>query len=289
VGIAEAHGVTFSGGLAVEGMRPVAAIYSTFLQRAYDQIIHDVSLQRLPVVFCLDRAGLVGEDGPTHHGVFDLSYLGCIPGMVVAAPRNGTELLGLLQSGLSWSEGPFAIRYPRDQVPEEEMPELPGPIPVGSWEVLRPLARLTLLGVGSMVAPALEAAEILARQGIEAGVVNCRFVRPLDGSALARVGERARIVVTIEENVLSGGFGSQVAGWFDERPGVPRPVVSAIGLPDAFVEHGSRRRLLELCGLTAPQLAERVASLLGDGRPPVEDAAGALKDRSEESRRGSSA
>jgi 1-deoxy-D-xylulose-5-phosphate synthase len=261
VGIAEAHGVTFSAGLAVEGMRPVAAIYSTFLQRAYDQIIHDVALQHLPVVFALDRAGLVGEDGPTHHGVFDLSYLGCIPGMVVAAPRSGAELLGLMRSALQWTEGPFAIRYPRDQVPEGDMPAFPDPIPVGSWEELRPVAPVTFLAVGSMVAPALEAAEILEREGITPGVVNCRFVRPLDGAVLARVQERARHVVTLEESSVHGGFGSQVQHWFEGRPGAARPAVLTIGLPDVFIQHGSRRKLLEICGLTASEIAKRVRHL----------------------------
>ena len=258
VGIAEAHASTFCAGLAMEGMRPVAAIYSSFLQRAYDQIIHDIALQHLPVVFCLDRAGLVGEDGPTHHGTFDLSYLGCVPGMVVAAPRHGTELLGLLQSALAWDGGPFAIRYPRDQVPEEEMPEFPGPIEVGTWVVLRDPAPLTLLAVGSMVPVAREAAEILAREGPPVGVINCRFVRPLDETLLARVAGAARWVVTLEENVLAGGFGSQVARWIENLPDGRRPHLSMIGLPDAFIEHGSRSELLELCGLTAAQVASRL-------------------------------
>ncbi len=278
VGIAEAHGVTFCAGLAVEGMRPVAAIYSTFLQRAYDQIIHDVAIQHLPVVFCLDRAGLVGEDGPTHHGTFDLSYLGCIPGLVLAAPRSGTELLGLLESALEWSEGPFAIRYPRDQVPEEEMPEFPGPIAVGSWEVLRPIAPLTFLAVGSLVDAACEAADQLRMAGRAAGVVNCRFIRPLDETILARVAERAERVVTLEENVLSGGFGSQVLRWFDEHPEAPRPVVSCFGLPDQFVVHGGRKKLLDLCGLTAARIGEAIeAGRAGRARSPRANAGPAVE------------
>lgn len=258
VGIAEAHGVVFCSGLAMEGMRPVAAIYSTFLQRAFDAIVHDVAIPHLPVVFALDRAGLVGEDGPTHHGVLDLSYLGCIPGLVLAAPRNGTELLGLLRAGLAWRHGPFAIRYPREAVPEEGMPDFPEPIAVGSWEVLEPIASLTLLAVGSMVDPAREAAAVLREEGLEVGVVNCRFVRPLDGAILARVAEQAQHLVTLEENVLTGGFGSQVTRWFDEQPGVKRPVLTSIGLPDAFIEHGPRKKLLELCGLTSGQIVERL-------------------------------
>lgn len=269
VGIAEAHATVFCAGMCVEGLRPVAAIYSSFLQRAYDQIIHDVALQHLPVVFCLDRAGLVGEDGPTHHGTLDLSYLGCVPGMVLAAPRSGAELLGLLESALAWREGPFAIRYPRDQVPEEEHPVSPGPIPVGSWEILRPLGRLNFLAVGSMVPVALEAADLLRGDGHEAGVVNCRFVRPVDETVLGALADSGVRVVTIEENVLSGGFGSRVALWYDERPDVARPALQSFGLPDAFIEHGSRAKLLETCGLTGTAVAERVRGLRASTRRPA--------------------
>lgn len=267
VGIAEAHGITFAAALASEGLRPVAAIYSTFLQRAYDQIIHDVAIQRLPVIFCLDRAGLVGEDGPTHHGAFDLSYLSCVPGLVLAAPRNGRELAGLLRTAVRWKEGPFAIRYPRDQVPEEEMPVAVEEIPVGSWEVLRPEAAVTLLAVGSMVMPAMAAADALREEGIEIGVVNCRFVRPMDETVLTRVMRTASLVVTLEENALQGGFGSQVSRWMDERGGPSRPEILVLGLPDSFVTHGSRQRLLEECGLRAHQILEllrrRVRELRG--------------------------
>jgi 1-deoxy-D-xylulose-5-phosphate synthase len=263
VGIAEAHGVTFSAGLAAEGRRPVATIYSTFLQRAFDQIVHDVSIQKLPVVFCLDRAGLVGEDGPTHHGAFDLSYLGCLPGMVLAAPRNGAELIGLLRAALAWGKGPFAIRYPRDQIPEESMPVVKDAIPVGSWEVLRPLAPVSLLAVGSMVPVALETAALLAAEGDEVGVVNCRFIRPLDATVLEEILDRAGMIVTLEENVLPGGFGDQVSLWLEERGGLDRVRTLRIGLPDRFVEHGSRGRLLEACGLTAPQIHHRLRALFG--------------------------
>ncbi len=258
VGIAEAHAVAFCSGMALEGQRPVAAIYSTFLQRAFDQIVHDVALQHLPVVFCLDRAGLVGEDGPTHHGAFDLSYLGCVPGLVVAAPSTGAEMMGLLRCALQWTEGPFAIRYPRDIVPEEEMPGFPDPIEVGTWVVLRPPAMVTLLAVGSMVPVAREAADLLAPMGVSAGVVNCRFVRPLDPRVLGGLRGAGQRIVTLEENSLAGGFGSQVARWYDELPGPDRPQILSLGLPDRFVEHGSRGKLLELCGLTAGQVVARV-------------------------------
>lgn len=272
VGIAEAHGITFCAGLASEGMRPVAAIYSTFLQRAYDQIIHDVALQHLPVVFCLDRAGVVGEDGPTHHGVFDLSYLSCIPGMVVSAPRNATELVGLLESALEWREGPFAIRYPRDQVPEAEFPTDVPRIEVGSWEMLKPPEEITLLAVGSMVPVALETAKLLEAEGMPAGVLNCRFVRPLDEKMLETTLGRARLLVTLEENVLRGGFGSQVELWLRECGRREQFGVLSFGLPDQFVEHGPRRKLLELCGLTAPQVAERIRRFQEERLPPVASA-----------------
>jgi 1-deoxy-D-xylulose-5-phosphate synthase len=262
--------------MALEGQRPVVAIYSTFLQRAFDQIIHDVALQHLPVIFCLDRAGLVGEDGPTHHGAFDLSYLGCIPGLVVAAPSTGTEMLGLLRCALRWTEGPFAIRYPRDLVPEEEMPDFPDPIEVGTWVMLRPPAAVTLLAVGSMVPVAVEAAGLLAAVGVPAGVVNCRFVRPLDAGMLASLAGADRRIVTIEENSLVGGFGSQVARWYDERPGPARPWILSLGLPDGFVEHGSRGKLLELCGLTATQVAERVRAFAGGTEWETGNASGRL-------------
>ncbi|MBK8231342.1 MAG: 1-deoxy-D-xylulose-5-phosphate synthase [Candidatus Eisenbacteria bacterium] len=267
VGIAEAHGITFAAGLATEGMRPVAAIYSTFLQRAYDQIVHDVALQHLPVVFALDRAGLVGEDGPTHHGTLDLSYLGCIPGMVVAAPRNATELYGLLQSAVTWDGGPFAVRYPRDTVPESEFPENAPPIAVGSWEILSAPAEVTLLAVGSMVAPAEEAAQILSRRGINCGVINARFVRPLDARILEVAARQSRLLVTLEENVLRGGFGSQIDVWLEEHGLRSAVELLRIGLPDEFVEHGPRKKLLELCGLSAPQIAERISQRIATHGP----------------------
>jgi 1-deoxy-D-xylulose-5-phosphate synthase len=178
--------------------------------------------------------------------------------MVLAAPRNGAELLGLLESAIAWNEGPFAIRYPRDQVPEEEFPVSPGPIAVGSWETLRPLARCNLLAVGAMVPVALEAAGLLERAGLRAGVVNCRFVRPMDETVLRSLTVPDARIVTIEENVLAGGFGSRVAQWFDRHPELQRPAIESFGLPDAYVEHGGRGRLLEICGLTASAIAAAV-------------------------------
>ncbi len=278
VGIAEAHGVTFCAGLAAEGMRPVAAIYSTFLQRAYDQIVHDVAIQHLPVVFCLDRAGLVGEDGPTHHGCLDLSYLGCVPGMVVGAPRNGAQFVGMLRSALAWDDGPFAIRYPRDQAPEAGFPTQIPEVRVGTWESLRAAEEITLLAVGSMVPTALEAAEILRADGLSVGVIDCRFVRPLDDALLGRVAARSTLLVSMEENVLRGGFGGQIDLWLRERGPARGPRLVSIGLPDAFVEHGSRKQLLQFCGLLPAQIAQRIrdeARVDGNARDTVRTPASA--------------
>jgi len=258
VGIAEAHAVTFAGGLAARGIRPVVAIYSTFLQRAFDSLVHDVALQRLPVILALDRAGLVGEDGPTHHGAFDLAYLNCIPHMVVCAPSSGAELRGLLATALAHRDGPFAIRYPRSPVPDANaLDHPPAPFEIGRWEVLRPGSDGQLLAVGSMVAVALEASEALAAGGLSFGVINARFVKPLDRELLIRLSGEAGLLVTLEEGVLNGGFGSQVGSALS---GKARPDLALlhVGLADRFIEHGSRGELLELTGLTPQGVAERI-------------------------------
>jgi len=263
VGIAEAHGTTFASALAAEGVRPVAAIYSTFLQRAFDQIVHDVAVQKLPVIFALDRAGLVGADGPTHHGGLDLSYLGCVPGMVLAAPRNGTELVSLLRTAVLHTSGPFAIRYPRDTIPEAEMPLPTEAIELGSWEILRPLAPVTILGVGTMVAVAEDVADRMSAGGSPVGVVNARFVRPLDDSVMESLAEISGIVVTIEENSIRGGFGSQVQHWLESHDVLDRVRMVQFGLPDRFIEHGPRPKLLELAGLDVEQICARLATIVG--------------------------
>ena len=261
VGIAEAHGVCFAAGLATQGMRPVAAIYSTFLQRALDQIIHDVAVQHLPVIFCMDRAGLVGEDGPTHHGAFDLSYMRMIPGMVVSAPKDSNELRDLMETAVAHLDGPFAIRYPKAG-PKRETPERPPMLlPIGSWEELATGADVTFLAVGTMVEMALDAAELLARDGIAAGVVNCRFVKPLDQEMLFDVASRTARLVTLEENVLDGGFGSAVTEAFLAR-GSEMPAIHRRGIPDRFVTHGARGLLLKEIGLDAASTREFVLSLL---------------------------
>ncbi len=259
VGIAEGHAVTFAAGLAVAGMRPVVAIYSTFLQRAFDQIIHDVALQRLPVIFALDRAGLVGEDGPTHHGAFDLSYLSPIPNMIVSAPRNGQELRNLIYTALLQDRQPFAIRYPRDKSPEpinfeEELHE----IPVGSWEILQEGEKILILAVGTMVEQSLKAIPALEANGLNPTVVNCRFIKPIDKNLLEKLIDNHQIVFTIEENVLSGGFGSQIASFLEEKNLANQVELMMLGLPDKFIEHGARNLLLDLTGLTTPRIAEEI-------------------------------
>jgi len=262
VGIAEAHGVCFAAGMACEGARPVATIYSTFLQRAFDQVVHDVALQQVPVIFAIDRAGVVGADGPTHHGVFDLSYMRCVPGMVVTAPRDGNELRDLLWTALSQDAAPFAIRYPRDTVPEGFDPLLPPKIlPIGSWEVLDEGSDVMLLAVGAMVETARQARRELAAIGVSAGVVNCRFVKPLDRATLRLVRGTARLLVTIEENNLPGGFGEGVLEALAEG-GLSREGVLCLGLGDEFVTHGSRAELLAEVGLDATGILRRVRAAM---------------------------
>jgi len=261
VGIAEAHAVCFAAGMGCDGARPVATIYSTFLQRAFDQIVHDVALQHVPVVFAIDRAGVVGADGPTHHGVLDLSYMRCVPGMIVSAPRDGNELRDLLWTALSQSEAPFAIRYPRDTVPAGYDPgRAPRVLPIGSWEPLQEGTDVALLAVGAMVEAARGAANRLASRGISVGLVNCRFVKPLDRAALGRA-RRARLLVTIEENNLPGGFGDAVDEALAEE-GLSKDAVLNLGLPDGFVPHGSRAELLAGLGLDEEGIVRRVEAAL---------------------------
>jgi 1-deoxy-D-xylulose-5-phosphate synthase len=268
VGIAEGHAVTFAAGMAASGMKPVAAIYSTFLQRAYDHILHDCAIQNLPVLFCLDRAGLVGEDGPTHHGCFDLSYLSSIPGMVVSAPRSGQELRNLIRTGLEYKDGPFAVRYPRDKAPDViDWTSEPDVLPIGKWEVLREGRKLAVLAVGTMVETARRA---IASEEMAVTLVNCRFVKPMDEEMLRTIMASHEQILTIEEGTVIGGFGSSVALYMQEH-GCTNGF-AALHLPDEFVEHGARDTLLETCGLTDRQLAEAIGTLLR-GEPLVNTAA----------------
>lgn len=257
VGIAEQHALTLAAGMATRGMRPVAAIYSTFLQRGYDQIIHDIALQQLPVVLAIDRAGLVGEDGPTHHGPFDLSYLRCIPNLVVMAPRDENELRSMLRTALAHG-GPSAIRYPRGSGFGAALAD-PEILPIGSGAVLRRGADGAVLAIGVMATVALRAAEELAGRGLDLEVIDARFVKPLDEPLLLDTLSRHRRVCTVEENVLAGGFGAAVLE-LAERRGLARPI-TRIGLPDAFIEAGPRPLLLGRNGLSQAALRDRLAAL----------------------------
>jgi 1-deoxy-D-xylulose-5-phosphate synthase len=261
VGIAEGHAVTFAAGMAAAGLKPVAAIYSTFLQRAYDHILHDCALQNLPVVFCLDRAGLVGEDGPTHHGNFDLSFLASIPGMVICAPRSGAELRDLIHTGIEYHDGPFAVRYPRDKSPDTmDWNTEPRTIPIGSWEVLREGRDLLVLAVGTMVETARRAIE---QNEFDATLVNCRFVKPMDEALLLQLLARHQSVLTLEEGTGDGGFGARVAMFMQEHGLTQR--FSSLHVPDEFIEHGSREELLKLCGLSESHVAQAIRILSADG------------------------
>ncbi|CAN5640863.1 1-deoxy-D-xylulose-5-phosphate synthase [soil metagenome] len=266
VGIAEGHAVTFAAGLATQGIKPVVAIYSTFLQRAYDSIVHDVALQNLPVVFAMDRAGVAGEDGPTHHGWLDISYMLAVQGMTITAPKDGDELIALLRLSLEHEGGPFSIRYPRDSVPAapSALAEIP-PVEYGSWERLQEGEDLVLLATGAMVMPSLTAAELLAREGIRAGVVNCRFIKPLDEAMLGRLFPACGHALTVEEGTVVNGFGAYVRSVIGER--WPEVHTASLGLPDAVVHHGGRAELLEELGLTPAGIAGRARTLL-HGRIP---------------------
>src|SRR5262249_25431338 len=211
VGIAEGHAVTFAAGLATQGIRPICAIYSTFLQRGYDSIIHDVAIQKLPVIFCMDRAGMVGDDGQTHMGLYDIAYMLAVPNMTVTAPKDGAELIGLLRCALA-HDGPFCLRYPRDKAPAEppQAAEVK-PVPYGTWEILRQGRHCAILAVGVMCAPALEAAKTLAAEGLDVTVVNARFLKPLDRTMLESLAQTHKLLVTVEDACMVNGFGAHVA------------------------------------------------------------------------------
>jgi 1-deoxy-D-xylulose-5-phosphate synthase len=289
VGIAEQHAVTFSAGLAAGGFRPLCAIYSTFLQRGYDQVIHDVCIQKLPVTFCLDRGGLAGDDGSTHQGVFDLAYLRCLPNMTILAPRDGAELQLMLRAGVALDR-PVAIRYPRANVPDgtraetagppaplyemlppEKDPDhllfAPAPAPVQFYsQVLREGDDVALFAVGAMVYPALHAADILAERGIEATVVDARSVKPLDRKTLAEVARKTRRIVTIEDAILSGSYGSAVLEALSDDGLISQVQVARMGIPDHFIEHGKRDLLLQKLGLCKEGIADRAQELVAEGK-----------------------
>jgi 1-deoxy-D-xylulose-5-phosphate synthase len=272
VGIAEQQAVLFAAGLALEGAKPVCAIYSTFLQRAYDQIVHDVCLQELDVTFALDRAGLVGDDGPTHHGVFDIAYLRPLPNITLAAPRDEAQLKHLLRTALTQG-GPFGLRYPRGEGMGVDLPDTLGvhAIPVGKGEVLREGTRVALVGYGSGVGKALEAADLLAEHGLDVTVADARFAKPLDVELMTTLAVDHELLVTVEEGVLAGGFGSGV--WEALNESVPPtrtiPRMLRVGLPDRYVTHGKPALLHAEVGFTGRDIARRVEAALFAGRGEV--------------------
>ena len=259
VGIAEGHAVTFAAGLATRGLKPVCAIYSTFLQRAYDNIIHDVAIQNLPVVFAMDRAGVVGDDGPTHMGIYDIAYMLAVPGMTITAPKNGAEMLGLLRTGAD-HDGPFSLRYPRDAAPDipPPMSEIEA-VPYGTWEVVRRGSEAAILAVGTMVLPSLAAAETLAAEGLNVTVVNCRFLKPYDSVTLAAILAEHRQILVVEEGTVINGFGAYMSTVIAAMD--PSVRVVAHGIPDRYIEQAPRVRQLALCGLDAQGIATRVRAL----------------------------
>ncbi|MGD0591765.1 MAG: 1-deoxy-D-xylulose-5-phosphate synthase [Bacteroidota bacterium] len=255
VGIAEPHAVTFAAGMATEGYIPVVAIYSTFLQRAFDQVVHDCAIQKLHVVFVMDRGGLVGADGATHHGALDLSYLRCIQGMVVMAPKDEQELRDMLFTAIEYQQGPIALRYPRGNALGVPMRDGFQKIEIGKAETLRTGKDIALLAIGNMVPNALSAADLLHKDGIDAEVVNMRFVKPLDEKLLQSLAQRIDIFVTIEDNVIHGGFGSGVLEALSHL-GISNVAVKIHGLPDEFIEHGSSAELHRMVKLDAAGIAE---------------------------------
>jgi 1-deoxy-D-xylulose-5-phosphate synthase len=281
VGIAEQQAILFAAGLALEGAKPVAAIYSTFLQRAYDQIVHDVCLQKLNVVFAMDRAGLVGDDGPTHHGAFDIAYMRCLPNMVLMAPRDEAMLVHMVRTAIDYDDGPIALRYPRGEGTGAQLPAEPQAIPIGTGEILREAdtacggPRIALVGYGSGVGKALEAADELAKLDLAVTVADARFAKPIDAGLMAQLAAEHDLLVTVEEGVLAGGFGTAVWETLNETgagAGVVR--ILRVGLPDRFVTHGKPALLHEEVGFTGQRIAERAAAAVLDLRSSAGSAAG---------------
>jgi 1-deoxy-D-xylulose-5-phosphate synthase len=271
VGIAEQQAVLLACGLALQGCRPVVAIYSTFLQRAYDQIVHDVCLQKLNVTFAMDRAGLVGDDGPTHHGTFDIAYLRCLPNIVLMAPRDEAMLVNMLHTAINHDDGPVAIRYPRGEGVGVPLPKRAQKIPIGTGEILREAdregsSRVALLGYGAGVGKALEAADLLRERGVAVTVADARFAKPIDAGLAAQLAAEHDILVTVEEGVLSGGFGSAVWETLSDA-GISARILR-VGLPDRFVTHGAPKLLQQEVEFTPERIAERVLAAVGE-RPKV--------------------
>jgi 1-deoxy-D-xylulose-5-phosphate synthase len=272
VGIAEQDAVLFAAGLSLQGAKPVCAIYSTFLQRGFDQIVHDVCLQKLNVVFAMDRAGLVGDDGPTHHGAFDISYFRPLPNVVLMAPRDEAMLVHMLRTALAYDDGPIALRYPRGAAEGVPIPEWGREIPIGTGELLAEGERVALLGYGYGVQVALRAAGILGQHDLNVTVADGRFAKPLDAELVQRLAREHELVVTIEENVLPGGFGAAVLEHLEDSFAAPqsRARVIRVGLPDRYVTHGKPALLREEVGFTGEAVAERVLEALR-AHAPVPD------------------
>jgi len=261
VGIAEGHAVCFAAGMASNGMKPVCAIYSTFLQRAYDQVIHDVALQNLNVFFCMDRGGLVGDDGPTHHGTLDLSYLRCVPNIVIMVPKDENEMINMLRTGLAYEDGPVAMRYPRGAGEGVEFDPKPRELPIGKGEVMIEGQDVALVAVGRMVGFAEKAVGHLREKGIEATLVNARFVKPIDEELIDQLADETGLIVTLEENSIRGGFGSGVLEYLNSTGRKDVPLLT-LGLPDAFITHGTIAQLMKEIGLDPESIASKVSSFL---------------------------
>ena len=260
VGIAEQHGVTFAAGMAAEGLRPVVAIYSTFLQRAYDQVLHDVCIEALPVIFALDRGGVVGEDGQTHQGLFDFSYLRSLPNMVVMAPKDENELCRMLVAAFAHN-GPIAFRYPRGRAAGVKIEEDITPIPIGKGEILKKGDDVLILAIGNSVCEALSAHLTLAKQDINATIVNCRFVKPIDVDLICSLAKKIPRIITVEENVRQGGFGSAVLECLNDE-GITGCCLERIGIPDTFVEHGSQEFLRKKYQIDASAMVDVTKKML---------------------------
>jgi len=263
VGIAEQNAILFASGLALQGVKPVAAIYSTFLQRAFDQVVHDVCLQKLNVVFAMDRAGLVGDDGPTHHGVFDIAYLRCLPNMVLMAPRDEAMLVHMLRTAVLHDDGPIALRYPRGEGIGVALPDAARPIEIGSGEILREGERVAVVGYGTGVQKGLEAADLLAESGMRVTVADARFAKPIDAGLMAQLAAEHDLLVTVEEGVLMGGFGSAVWETLSEA-GAGSPRILRVGMPDRYVTHGKPALLHEEVGYTGHRIAERIEAAVAE-------------------------
>jgi len=260
VGIAEGHGVTFSSGLATQGIRPIVAIYSSFLQRAYDHLIHDCAIQHLPVIFCMDRAGIAGEDGPTHHGALDIAYLRCVQDMIVTAPKNGNEFRHLLYTALNINDKPFSIRYPKAESIEFDEAGQMELLPIGSWEICKQGSDVAILAVGPMVYTALEVAKKLEKESIAVEVINCRFIKPMDTACLENIRSKFSNIITLEEGIINGGFGDGVAAWLLENGYLGK--LKRLGLPDKFIQHGPRDKILTKLGLDVNGVTNTIQGII---------------------------